>query len=262
MKFCSLYSGSSGNSLFVGNHDTRLLVDAGLSGKRIEKALSDIDELPSTLSGILVTHEHSDHIQGVGILSRRYNLPIFANEATWCAMEKKLGNIKPQNVKIIQTDATFEVGSFSINPFDISHDAAHPVGYVLDDGHHTVGIATDTGIITDRILKALMPCQLVLLESNHDPEMLATGRYPYPLKQRIKGEYGHLSNETAAKAAITLTQQGVEHLLLGHLSQENNFPLLAFQTTECVLTEAGIAIDKDLTLAVAKRNSASSIYNL
>jgi len=262
MKFCSLYSGSSGNALFVGNHDTRLLVDAGLSGKRIEKALGDIDESPSKLSGILVTHEHSDHIQGVGILSRRYNLSIFANEKTWCAMEKKLGNIKPENVKIIATDTPFEVGSFSINPFDTSHDAAQPVGYVLQDGHRTVGIATDTGIITDNILKALMPCELVLLESNHDPEMLATGRYPYPLKQRIKGQYGHLSNETAAKAAILLTQQGVKHLLLGHLSQENNFPLLAFQTTERFLKEAGMILDKDLTLAVAKRNSTSSIYNL
>ncbi|MEF9919243.1 MAG: MBL fold metallo-hydrolase [Eubacterium sp.] len=262
MKFCSLYSGSSGNSLFVSQCETKLLIDAGLSGKRIEQALVSIDELPGEIRGILVTHEHKDHIHGVGVLSRRYNLPIYANEGTWKRMEESLGRIKEHNRFIFETDRPFCIGDLEIEAFSTSHDAAASVGFTINNGSASIGIATDTGMITPRIVEALENRDLVVLESNHDPSMLDAGWYPFPLKQRIKSDYGHLSNAICAKTVETLVRGGVDKVVLAHLSQENNYPLLAYQTTECVLKEAGIIAGEDLSLAVAKRSSSSDIYEL
>ncbi|MEG1432499.1 MULTISPECIES: MBL fold metallo-hydrolase [Eubacterium] len=260
MKFCSLYSGSSGNSLFVAQGATRLLIDAGLSGKKIEQAMMEIDELPATLSGILVTHEHRDHIHGVGVLSRRYGLPVYANAQTWQGMAGDLGKMKDSNICLFATDVPFSIGDVQITAFPTSHDAAESVGFILDGGHGTMAVATDTGCTTAAMVESLRGHHLVVLESNHDPAMLETGPYPFPLKQRIRGDHGHLSNAAAGETVCELVDSGVPHIVLAHLSQENNYPVLAYQATELALTACGKVPGKDLTLEVAGRSQRSEIY--
>ncbi|MBI4858444.1 MAG: MBL fold metallo-hydrolase [Acetobacterium woodii] len=262
MKFCSLYSGSSGNSLFVSNNSTKILIDAGLSGKRIQSSLDAIAENPNEIGGIMVTHEHSDHIHGVGVLSRRFDLPVYANEKTWEAMMKDLGKIAEHNIKVFDFEKPFDIMDLQIEAFKTSHDAADSAGFVISDGKKRVGIATDSGIITAEMRKALCGCDLVVLESNHDVSMLEAGSYPFYLKQRIKSDFGHLSNETAGDLALALVKEGTRQLVLAHLSQENNYPLLAYETTARILTQAGIALEEDVTLCVAKRSCASETINL
>nr|WP_320024667.1 MBL fold metallo-hydrolase [uncultured Acetobacterium sp.] len=262
MKFCSLYSGSSGNSLFVSNNSTKILIDAGLSGKRIQSSLDAIAENPNEIGGIMVTHEHSDHIHGVGVLSRRFDLPVYANEKTWEAMMKDLGKIAEHNIKVFDFEKPFDIMDLQIEAFKTSHDAADSAGFVISDGKKRVGIATDSGIITVEMRKALCGCDLVVLESNHDVSMLEAGSYPFYLKQRIKSDFGHLSNETAGDLALALVKEGTRQLVLAHLSQENNYPLLAYETTARILTQAGVALEEDVTLCVAKRSCASETINL
>jgi phosphoribosyl 1,2-cyclic phosphodiesterase len=261
MQFCSLYSGSSGNCLYVAHGRTRLLVDAGLSGKKIEQGLVSADVLPTELDGILITHEHRDHIHGAGVLSRRYNLPIYANAATWEAMAPELGKIDGDNVRFFVTGVPFDIGDLQIDSFPISHDAAEPVGFAIDSGNHSLGIATDTGVMTDTILGSLKGRELVVLESNHDAAMLETGPYPYPLKRRIAGEHGHLSNDTAGDTAVALAESGVKQIVLAHLSHENNLPILAYQTSKGFFEASGIS-ERDTRLAVARRHERSSIFDV
>lgn len=262
MKFCSLYSGSSGNSLFISNNDSKLLIDAGLSGIRIQSALKAIGENPNDISGILVTHEHSDHIHGIGVLSRRFDIPIYANEDTWNAMIGSLGKIAPHNIKTFNFDTALVVEDFEIKAFKTSHDAVASAGFCIDNGKKRLGIATDSGIITTKMMESLPGCDLVVLESNHDPSMLEAGRYPFYLKQRIKSDFGHLSNEIAGNMALTLVETGTEQLVLAHLSEENNYPLLAYETTARILTGAGVNLENDVILTVAKRSGVSEIIEL
>ncbi len=262
MKFCSLFSGSSGNSLFVSDNNTKILIDAGLSGKRIQAALDAIEEDPREIGGILVTHEHSDHIHGVGVLSRRFDLPIYANQKTWAAMQKDLGKIAEHNIKLFNFENPFAIQDLQIKAFQTSHDAADSAGFVISDGKKRLGIATDSGIITPEMHSALCGCDLVVLESNHDVSMLEAGSYPFYLKQRIKSDFGHLSNEIAGDLALTLVKEGTREVVLAHLSQENNYPLLAYETTARILTGAGVVLDGDVKLCVAKRSSVSETINL
>ena len=262
MKFCSLYSGSSGNSLFISNNNSKLLIDAGLSGVRIQSALKAIEENPNEISGILVTHEHSDHIHGLGVLSRRFDIPIYANEDTWDAMIRDLGKIAPHNIKTFDFDHNLVIEDFEIKAFMTSHDAVASAGFCINNGKKSLGIATDSGIITAKMMESLPGCDLVVLESNHDPSMLEAGRYPFYLKQRIKSDFGHLSNEIAGNMALALVEAGTEQLVLAHLSQENNYPLLAYETTARILTGAGVILEKDVILTVAKRSGVSEIIEL
>lgn len=262
MKFCSLYSGSSGNSLFVSNNGTKLLVDAGLSGIRIQRALNDIGENPDEICGILVTHEHNDHIHGLGVLSRRFDLPIYANEKTWAAMVDDLGKIAPKNIRTFEFEKTFAIEDLEIEAFKTSHDAADSAGFLINNGKKSLGIATDSGIITPEMIKTLGGCDLAVVESNHDVSMLEAGSYPFYLKQRIKSDFGHLSNEIAGGLALALVEKGARHLVLAHLSGENNYPLLAYETTARILTGAGVVIKADVDLLVAKRECVSEIIEL
>lgn len=262
MKFASLYSGSSGNALFVAHKQTKLLVDAGLSGKRIEKALFAIDELGANLSGILVTHEHSDHISGVGVLSRRYDLPVYANFETWEKMRGCLGKVAEHNVRVFETGVPFALEELQVEAFATSHDAASPVGYAIDDGTSTMAIATDTGIITEATREAILQKDLVVLESNHDPDMLAVGPYPFHLKQRIKGANGHLSNVVCGEMVGDLIHSGVDKVVLAHLSKDNNYPLLAYETTCRILREQNIEPGIDCHIAVASRDEVGEVYEL
>ena len=261
--FCPLYSGSSGNAAFVGGGNTRILIDAGLSGRTVTEALNRIGILPETLDGILVTHEHSDHIKGVGILSRKYHIPIYANAATWAAMEKLIGPVMPALHREFETDASFYIGDLAVLPYSISHDAAEPVGYRVDYGARSVATATDIGVFTQNVLSVLSGVDLVLLESNHDIDMLHENEhYSARLKSRILGRRGHLSNEACGEALWQLYQTGVCHAVLGHLSHENNTPELALRTVCDALRAHGLEIGRDIWVDMAWRDHVGDVYEI
>ena len=263
LKYCSIGSGSSGNCHYVGYKDTNILVDAGLSGKRITTGLNDIEVDIDKVKGIFITHEHSDHIKGAGIISRKFDIPIFANIKTWCSMKDKIGDIKDSNMKVFENDKTYSLGDLIIRPFSIPHDSEDAVGYNFYAGtNDKISIDTDIGKITDNIRKHLYKSRLVVLESNYDPNMLMMGSYPYALKRRVMSEEGHLSNEDAAKFCIELVKEGTERILLAHLSKENNFPELAYETSKGILAQNNIIVGQDIKLDVLSRNEVSDVYKL
>ena len=263
MKFCPLYSGSSGNALFVQYGGTRLLIDAGKSGKMIAEALEMIGVDPKTLDGVLVTHEHSDHIAGVGVLSRKYKLPVYATADTWEAMEGKVGSIPEGCRRTFEPFSDFYLGDIGVEPFSIPHDAADPVGYRLWGGSVSIATATDLGYFPRSVRDAVAGSSLVLLESNHDPDMLRMNdHYSLRLKQRILSKHGHLSNDACAEALLQLVEGGTQHIVLGHLSGENNTPVLARRVSEERMRREGIRLGVDLFLDVARRDQVGSVYTL
>lgn len=263
LTFCPLFSGSSGNAVFVGAGGTRLLIDAGLSGRTVSDALSGIGVLPETLNGILVTHEHSDHVRGVGILSRKYRIPVYANARTWAAMERTVGDVPPACRREFTSGESFFLGDAEVLPYAISHDAAEPVGYRVFHGGRSVATATDIGIFTQKVLSALSGVNLVLLESNHDIDMLHENEhYSAALKTRILGRYGHMSNEACGEALYQLYQTGVRHAVLGHLSHENNTPELAMRTVCESLRARGVTPGEDIQVDMAWRDHAGNRYEI
>ncbi len=262
LRFCSLASGSSGNCHFIASEATSLLIDVGLSGKRVEQSLERIGERIQDVQGILVTHEHRDHIHGVGILSRRFDIPIYANAHTWAVMENYIGDVREKNIMVFDTGKEFCIKDIQIKPYSISHDAADPVAFSFyhDDGK--ISITTDLGCVTDKIKKEIKDSNLLMIESNHDVEMLKMGRYPYYLKKRILGDKGHLSNEAAGKLIVDMMQESAppEMVLLGHLSQENNFPELAYETVKEILVSNKIQVGTDICIDLTYRDKESKIY--
>lgn len=262
MKFCSLYSGSSGNCLYLEDGSTKILIDAGVSGKSIEKNLKHIDVNPEEINALLLTHDHIDHIKGAGILSRRYNIPIYANQGTWDIALKSLGKIAGQNMVVFTSNQEICINNLCILPFSIHHDAKEPVAFTITNGKSKVGILTDTGEVTQDMTECLSDCDLAIIESNHDVEMLKVGPYPYYLKKRILGGNGHLSNNDASQAILGLVQKGLKYVILAHLSQENNFPELAYETTYALLTENKVKVQKDVLLEVAGRYAPSTVFSI
>lgn len=256
INFCSLISGSSGNCTFISSGDTKLLVDCGMSGKNLEKLLTSIDVRPTDINAMLITHEHSDHVRGAGIVSRRYNIPVIATQKTHMAMD--IGNISDENKILIKPYEDFEIGKIGIKAFSIPHDAADPVGYTFETDNKKYTIATDIGKMSDELLSHIKGSHSVILESNHDVDMLMFGPYPFPLKQRILGDFGHLSNEFAAVAALELVKSGTQNIMLGHLSENNNTPEIAMLETYNTLTNAGVKVGDEVTLKVAHRHSITS----
>lgn len=263
MLFCPLYSGSSGNALFVQYGQTRLLIDAGKTGKSIFEALDAIGVDPKTLDAILITHEHSDHISGAGVLCRKLRIPVYATANTWLAMDKKVGVIPPGLRVTFDKSQDFYIGQIGVTSFAIPHDAADPVGYRLWGGKASIATATDLGHYTKIVHEHVAGASLVLLESNHDPELLRMNdHYSSYLKQRILGRHGHLSNEACAEALVELVNSGVHNVILGHLSGENNTPELALRTSEARVEIEGIRLGEDLWLDVAHRDQVGSVYRL
>ena len=251
--FCSLYSGSSGNSLFVESENTKLLVDAGVSSKKIEEALANLEIDPTSIDGILITHEHSDHVQGLGTFAKKFNLPVFVNEKTLDAMPKQKEKISEKNIKLFNINEKFEIGDLKVKPFSIPHDAANPCGFNIFKDDKKISIATDIGHMTNGILKNLEDGIFIMLESNYDPEVLKYSKYPYQLKTRIAGPDGHLSNELAGKTISYLLNSGLKQAVLGHLSKQSNFPELAYKTVidEIMCTKYD---ENSLKLSVASRD--------
>lgn len=261
MRFCPLYSGSSGNALLVLADGAAILVDAGLPGRVVAEALAAAGVAPEQLSGILVTHEHSDHVKGVGILARRYRLPVYANAGTWRGMLPLIGEIPPAQVRVFETERDFYLGGVNVLPYKTPHDANESVGFVFQSGGSKLSILTDAGHINERMLDAVSGSGLILIESNHDVEMLKAGRYPFPLKRRILGDEGHLSNDACGAALTALYGRGVRRAVLGHLSRENNFESLALETVRAALRASDVP-DEAFALSVAHRDRVGEIYEV
>lgn len=262
MDFCSIASGSSGNCIFVGTEHTGVLIDAGISGKRVTEGLHAIDRKPEELDGILVTHEHSDHIKGLGVLARKYGVPIYSTEGTIQSMlgQQMLGKVDAGLFHAICPDENFCIGDLEIQPFHVSHDAADPVAYRFRQGEKSVAVATDLGYYDDYIVEHLRDLDAVLIESNHDINMLQVGSYPYYLKQRILGRRGHLSNENAGRLLGEILNDRMKTVMLGHLSRENNYEALAMATV-CTEITAGDNpyTAKDFEIRIAKRDMPSQM---
>lgn len=251
--FTSLISGSSGNSTYISDGKTHILVDCGMSGKQLAESLSKIGVSPDSIDALLITHEHSDHVRGAGVAARRYGIPVYATEGTFSSMN--VGNV--ENFIPINPDTELEIGTIGVMPFSIPHDAKDPVGYSFYIENKKLSIATDMGHMYDELIEKLFGSNMIILESNHDVEMLRIGPYPFPLKQRILGNLGHLSNEICAQTALRLIEKGTEHIMLGHLSIENNRPEIAMMETYNTLCAAGVNVGKDVTLKVADRYKAT-----
>ncbi len=262
MKFCSIASGSSGNCIFAGSASTSILIDAGISGKRVENGLNTLGYTGKDLNGILITHEHSDHIKGLGVLARRLQIPIYATSGTIGAILgcQSLGKFPEGIFKEIKSDEAFEIGDIQVDPFAISHDASEPVGYRISHEDCSVGIATDLGKYDDYIVEHLQGLDALLLEANHDVNMLQVGAYPYYLKQRILSDRGHLSNCLAGQLLCRLLHDGLKEIILGHLSKENNYEALAFETVCSEVTMGDNPYkSKDFHIAVARRDEVSDM---
>lgn len=230
LTFGSLYSGSSGNSLLVQNEKTNILFDAGVSAKKITEALSSLHVAPESIDAIVVSHEHTDHIQGLGTFSKKFDIPVFANEKTWHAMESQKNKISDSNINTFKPYQDFSINGLQILPFQIPHDAADPCGFNVYYEGKKLTIATDLGHITEEIMDHLKESSFLMLEANYEPEVLKCCSYPFPLKSRIAGPNGHLSNHIAGETIAHLLNSGLKSVMLGHLSKESNMPELARQT--------------------------------
>lgn len=266
MRFCAFASGSSGNCIYTGSDSTHILVDVGISGKRIESALNDAGLTGRDVSGILITHEHSDHIAGLGVISRKFGIPIYASGATLEAIKKDraTGTIDEALFNPIVADRKFMIGDLTVNPMKISHDAADPLAYRIACEGKRVAVCTDLGTYDEYTIDCLSNLDAVLIESNHDIKMLQVGPYPYPLKQRILGNRGHLSNEASGRLLSRILHDDMKRVFLGHLSQENNLPDLAYEAVRLEITmsqDNGYRGD-DFNISVAKRSEPSELIEL
>lgn len=262
INFIPIASGSSGNCIFIGTENTKILIDAGISGKKIEKALEDINICLTDIDAILVTHEHSDHIDGVGIISRRYNIPVYATNGTWENMLHKVGKIPKINKNLIYPNEKFILNDLCIYPFPVPHDAKEPICYSVFYKNYKISILTDLGHITKDVIENIKHCNILFVESNHDVNMIKNSSYPYILKQRILGKYGHISNETAGQLLACVINDKLENVFLGHLSKENNTPDLAYLTVTSILDEFGIKVDLHTKIRIATEYGAKDIIRL
>lgn len=269
MKLCSIASGSSGNCLYVGTNQAGVMIDAGISKKRIVDGCSEFGIAPNRLDGIFITHEHADHIQGLGVLLRQYPMPVYGTKETLLAIRhmSSLGKLDKELFHEIEPYEDVRIKDMVIKPFSVSHDALNPVGYRFEQAEGTdnvsgdtcaVAIATDMGCYDDRIVSYLSGLKALLLEANHDVHMLQVGRYPYPLKQRILGDHGHLSNETSGRLINEIAHDGLRDIILGHLSKENNYERLAYETVRMEIEMAETPFHaEDFRIQVASREKPS-----
>ena len=259
MYIAPLFSGSSGNSILIEAEGTRLLIDAGKPAKTIEEGLCTFGLSLKDIDALLITHEHTDHIAGAGVLARKYKIPVYANSSTWRAMEISIGNVPGGCRREFETGRDFYIGNVNILPFPTPHDAAESVGYCIFAGGKKLTVMTDIGHMTENLYSAASGSDLLLIEANHDPELVSSSRYPYPLKRRILSDKGHLSNENCGKALCRLYRSGVKGAILGHLSRENNFEQLALETVRSELDKEQIPRE-DFCLWVAHRDSVTGRF--
>ena len=253
-KFLSLYSSSSGNSILISNDDTNILIDAGVSASKICASLDEAGISPHEVDAIFVTHEHSDHISGIRVLARKYNISVFALSSTMDCILRNAPDIPPGCPHIITASNVYDIRSMRVKPFVTPHDSSSSVGYVVESEGKRYAVATDTGSITKAMLSNLAGCEAVVIEANHDIAMLRCGPYPYALKKRILSDEGHLSNDRCAWLATQLAIWGTKRILLGHLSEQNNTPQKAFECVSKTLEDNGFKIGSDVILKVAPKD--------
>jgi phosphoribosyl 1,2-cyclic phosphodiesterase len=279
-KICALYSGSSGNSIFISSQDdnfvsynilsgtevnrgTGILVDAGVNGKQMQLAMESIGESMDEVHGILITHEHVDHMRGVGVVMRRHGIPLYVNSRTWKRMQDmQIGDIPERLVNIIESGKTFEIRDLVIKSFRTPHDAVESIGYRILAGSKSISVFTDIGEVQEEMFESVAGSDAIFIESNYDRQMLREGSYPDFLKKRIDSSTGHLSNDDCAKTVVRLLERGTTKFVLSHLSQENNLPSVALKTTTATLLGAGAKVGHDLEVTVAKRSCASTPWVL
>jgi len=259
-KISVLASGSSGNSIYVSDGKMNILVDVGLSGKEMEKRLNEIDVSPDEIDAIIITHEHRDHVSGAGIFSRRYNIPIYANDPTWNNSYKCIGKINKKHCEIIKND--FMLGDIAVHPFSISHDAASPFAYILYCNKKKIGIATDMGYFDEKIVNELKELDFLVIEANHDLDMLMTGDYPWNVKHRIKGDEGHLSNDDTAALLPKIIGENEPQILLAHLSEDNNNPEVAYITVKNSLRANDLKEGDDYNLDFTYQDKPTRVYEI
>ena len=261
VRLCTLSSGSSGNAVLFEADGTKILIDCGITGKAASDRLSSIGVDPAELSALVVTHEHIDHIRGVGVLSRRFGLPVYASVGTWNGMISTIGDIPHEHIHYIAADVPFSVDNAIIFPFATSHDTSESLGFTLSDGQKSASVATDLGIVDKYVYDRIRSSELLVLEANHDEQMLMNGPYPYNLKQRILSDRGHISNRVCgALCARLLSENGVgKQILLGHLSNENNTPRTAFDTVKRSVEHIGGQVGADIRIDVADRYEPSPV---
>lgn len=253
----TLASGSSGNALVISCGETHLLLDAGISCRRISSALRELELAPADLTAILITHTHTDHIAGLATLLKRCDAPILGTRQTLWTLADRLG-ICPGRLASLQPGTPTVLGACQVSAFPTSHDAPGSCGYRIDTQDGSVGVLTDSGFVTDEAAETLSGVDLAVLEANHDVETLQSGPYPYYLKRRILGSGGHLCNEDAARFAVTLADSGTEEIVLAHLSRENNTPAMALRAVETALSAAGLTPE----LSVAPRDTLGPAHIL
>lgn len=255
-----LASGSTGNSLFIESQNKKILVDAGLSGKKITSLLAEIDRKPDDLDAILVTHEHRDHIHGVGVLARKYKIDVFANEKTWEAMDPMIGNVAVEQKHIFEMGKVLTFGDMDVESFGVSHDASAPQFYRFYKEGHSFVMLTDTGYCSDHVRGIIKDADAYLIESNHELEILRMGPYPWSLKQRILGDKGHLSNDDGALTMADVIGDKTKRIYLGHLSKENNTKEHARMAMESILTEKGLGVNFDFNIYDTDPDSAGELF--
>lgn len=262
LSFCSFSSGSSGNCYLIQSEETAILVDAGISGKKILDGLEKIYTPKEKIKALLITHEHTDHTKSMKALAKKLKgLKVHANESTWSQLSD---DIDCSQREVFMTGDAFRIGDIDIKTFSVSHDASDPVGFSFRTEGKQISIVTDTGCMSEEIISEILDADLLVLEANHDVNMLKIGRYPWFLKQRVLGEKGHLSNVAAGETILRLLaeKEKERYVLLAHLSKENNFPEMALQTVKNILEEADYYIGKHVMLNTILRDEVSMIYQI
>lgn len=252
-----LASGSSGNAVYIATENVRLLIDAGLSGKRLAAGLGEIGIDPGSLSALLLSHEHNDHICGAGIMARRYKMPLYATGPTWQAAACRMGPVPQASCRLLPDCGTLTFADLTVETFPVSHDAAGPVGFIFRTAKEAMALVTDLGVVTPAILERLQGVNCLVLEANHDEKMLLNGPYPSSIKRRILGKRGHLSNALAAEVLASVICPATTHVVLAHLSEHNNLPRLALETVCQRLESAGCYPSRRFSVQVAERHNPS-----
>ena len=262
MQVSILASGSTGNATYIETPEHQVLIDAGLSGKKIEELMNSIGRTLNDVDSLFVTHEHTDHSKGVGVLARRYGMDVYANQKTWDAMAPKIGKIKPEQKHLLEAGKVLSLGDLDVESFGVSHDAADPQFYEMHHAGHSFAIVTDTGYVSERVEGVIKDAEAILMECNHDTEMLRMGPYPWALKQRIMSDTGHLSNEDGARALIDVLGNDTKQIFLGHLSKENNIKELAHLTVENIMKQHDLAVEHDFHFLDTSPDQATALMKL
>ena len=262
MRYCSLASSSKGNVSIVYTDTTKILIDAGIALAELEMKLQVLSVLPSEISAIIITHEHGDHIRSVGAMNRKYGTPIYCHIAAYDSLITKLGKIKPNTIYTF-ADTPFSVGDLVVEGYKLPHDVPYCCGFNIYHNARKISFATDLGHITEDIISRFYDSRMVILESNHDEDMLMSNpKYSYPLKQRIKGNNGHLSNIVCAKVISRLAVNNVKQMVLAHLSEENNTPQLCYKTVSNYLRSVGVEPEENIKIFIADPYQLSPIFNI